>query len=245
MTNGKTGELGIPQLQPGFLNAFTLKVIAITAMTLDHIGAFLYPDDLWLRVIGRLTIPIIAFLIVEGYYHTSGIKRYMLRLLVFAVLAQPVYLMAFGNGLNVLFDLLTGLSAILIIDRYKLGWWRYPFIAIVSLIAIAISLDWWHLAILLIYIFHEWRGNFKALTFAIATLFILNFLLFKWLADSTGNASLQITHATNLWCIATLPLIYFYNGARGKFKGLDYRYFFYLYYPAHLIIIYLIKINYY
>lgn len=86
------------------INAFTLKFIAITAMTLDHIGAFLYPDEMRFRVIGRLAMPTLAFLLVEGYHKTSNIKRYLFRLYGFAILAQPIYILAFSNGLNVLFD---------------------------------------------------------------------------------------------------------------------------------------------
>lgn len=229
------------QIKPNLLDAFTLKGMAIVAMTVDHVGAFLYPDNIWLRIIGRLTIPIIAFFIVEGYHHTSNIKRYMFRLFGFALLAQPIYLLAFSSGLNVLFDLFLGLSVILTIDKFKLGWWQYPFLAIVSLIAIGISLDWWHLAILMIFIFHRFRGNFKVITVLIVALFTVNYLLFRLIANMTGNESLLITHTTNLFCIAALPVIYLYNGARGR----DCRYFFYLYYPAHLLTIYLIKINYY
>ncbi len=225
--------------KPYLLDAFALKVIAIIAMTVDHVGAFLYPDDLWFRIVGRLTIPIIAFLIVEGYHHTTNIKRYLIRLFSFALLAQPIYLLMFSSGLNVLFDLLIGLGVILVIDQYKLGWLKYLFLVLVSLIAISISLDWWHLAILMIFIFHQWRGHFKAITFGIVTLFTVNFLLFALFANNIADKSLLLTHTTNLYCIAALPLIYLYNGARGK----DYRYFFYLYYPIHLLVIYLIKIN--
>lgn len=228
---------GLQQIK--ILDAFTLKVIAILAMTIDHIGAFLYPEDLWFRIVGRLTIPIIAFLIVEGYHHTSNIKRYLLRLFGFALLAQPVYWLMLSSGLNVLFDLLIGMGVTLIIDRYKLGWLKYLFVACVSLIAIYISLDWWHLAILMIFIFNQWRGNFKAIAFGILTLFTANYLLFALVANTTANQSVLLTHTTNLYCIATLPLIYLYNGVRGK----DYRYFFYLYYPSHFLFIYLIKIN--
>src|SRR5690348_14356967 len=113
------------QIKLNLLDAFTLKGMAIVAMTVDHVGAFLYPDNIWLRIIGRLTIPIIAFFIVEGYHHTSNIKRYMFRLFGFALLAQPIYLLAFSSGLNVLFDLFLGLSVILTIDKFKLGWWQY------------------------------------------------------------------------------------------------------------------------
>ncbi|MBA3695461.1 MAG: hypothetical protein H0W85_01530 [Methylotenera sp.] len=210
-------------------------------MTIDHVGALLYPDNIWFRLIGRLTIPIITFLVVEGYHHTANIKRYMFRIFCFALVAQPIYLLAFSDGLNVLFDLLVGLSVILIIDKFKLGWLQYLLLGFVGLTAIAISLDWWHLAILMIFIFHQLRGNFKGIALAITALFIANFLIFGIIANITRNESLQITHTINLACIAALPLLYIYNGSRGA----DYRYFFYVYYPAHLLTIYLIKINFF
>lgn len=223
------------------INAFTLKIIAITAMTLDHIGAFLYPDEIGFRVIGRLAMPIIAFLLVEGYHNTKNIKRYLLRLFGFAILAQPIYILVFSSGLNVLFDLFVGLGVILIIDKYRLGWLQYPFVGVICILAISIALDWWHLAILMILIFHQLRGNFKGIAWAISALFIANFLLFFLYATLTGNGSHLLTHAVNVACIAALPFLYTYNGMR----GLDYRYFFYLYYPAHLLVIYLIKTNYF
>ncbi|MFQ3225978.1 MAG: hypothetical protein ACI8Z5_002247 [Lentimonas sp.] len=70
------------------IDAFPLKATAVTAMTVDHVGALLSPEVLWLRLIGRLAMPISAFPQVEGYCHKHNIKRYMMRLLGFARLAQ-------------------------------------------------------------------------------------------------------------------------------------------------------------
>lgn len=223
------------------LDAFSLKIIAITAMTLDHIGAFLYPEEIEFRVIGRLAMPIIAYLVVEGYHKTRNLKYYWLRLLGFALLAQPVYMLAFASGLNVLFDLLIGLSTILVIDQFRLGWVKYLLLVVICILAISIGLDWWHLTILMMFIFHQLRGNFRGIALAISALFIVNFLLFFMLSKITGDETYLVTHSVNVACIAALPLLLMYNGLR----GLDYRYFFYLYYPAHLLVIYLIKTNYF
>ena len=103
-------------------DAFDLKLIAIAAMTVDHIGALIYPEALWLRIIGRLAMPIIAFLLVEGFHHTRHLGRYLMRLLIFALLAQPVYRLVFPHGLNVLFDLLVGLCVIWAVERIRSRW---------------------------------------------------------------------------------------------------------------------------
>ena len=104
------------------IDAFGLKLIVIAAMTADHLGALIFPEALWLRVVGRLAMPIIAFLLVEGYHHTHHLGRYLLRLLVFAVLTQPVYRLVFPHGLNVFFDLLVGLCLIWAVQRIRSRW---------------------------------------------------------------------------------------------------------------------------
>ena len=67
------------------LSTFALKIIAITSMLIDHIGSVLLPDYNILRIIGRLSFPIFAFLVVEGYFHTRDVKKYLQRLFVFGV----------------------------------------------------------------------------------------------------------------------------------------------------------------
>lgn len=213
------------------LDAFTLKIVAIAAMTADHVGALLYPEALWLRVIGRLAMPIIAFLLVEGYHNTGSLGRYMLRVLVFALIAQPVYRLAFPHGLNALFDLLVGLCVIWAADRLRSRWLQILLLAGVSALAIVVVLDWWHLAVLMIFVFDRTRGHFRRTAVAMAALVTANFLVFAGVSARTGDDSYAIINAINLGCALALPLLRAYDGRRRR----DFRYFFYAYYPAHLL----------
>jgi len=93
-----------------------LKIIAIVTMVVDHVGNILYPDLLFLQVIGRLAFPIFAYLIVLGVESTKKPRSYMATLLVFALISQLPYFLAFSiqpfERLNILFSLL--LSAVTI-----------------------------------------------------------------------------------------------------------------------------------
>ena len=74
-----------------------LKLIALVCMTLDHLGMLFFPSCLWLRLIGRLAMPIFGFMIAEGCAHTSNQKRYLLTIVSMAVLYQVVFLVAEGS----------------------------------------------------------------------------------------------------------------------------------------------------
>lgn len=74
-----------------------LKIIAMITMTCDHVGMMLFPRLLWLRLIGRLAMPIYAYMIAEGCRHTRDRKKYLLRLLGMGALCQLVYLLAMGS----------------------------------------------------------------------------------------------------------------------------------------------------
>jgi len=101
-----------------------LKVVAILSMTIDHVGAILLPDVVWLRFIGRIAFPLFAYQLVIGYIHTSNLRRYALRLGLWGLIAQPVYMIAFGVRpweLNIFATLLLGLLAMWGWDRHR--WW--------------------------------------------------------------------------------------------------------------------------
>ena len=88
------------------LDGFSLKIIAIAAMTVDHIAAVFFPTELWMRLIGRLTMPIMAFFVAEGYKYTRSVKRYLLRLLIFASISQVPFMVTFkSTNLNIMFTL--------------------------------------------------------------------------------------------------------------------------------------------
>jgi len=100
-----------------------LKIIAIISMLIDHVGAVLFPEVLALRIIGRLAFPIFCFLIVEGYFHTKDLKKYITRLGIFAIIAEVPFDLAFHDTIleftyqNVFFTLAIGLVAVYLYDK--------------------------------------------------------------------------------------------------------------------------------
>ena len=74
-----------------FFTGNQLKVIGAIAMVIDHIGAYMLPDLTILRIIGRLSYPIFAYMIAEGFEHTQNRKKYLFRMVAMAVFLQLVY----------------------------------------------------------------------------------------------------------------------------------------------------------
>ena len=104
------------------MSAFVLKIIAMVTMTCDHLSYLIFGKFSFLNLIGRIAFPIFAYQITEGYTHTSNLKRYFLRLFVFALISQAPFmlftsLVTNDFRLNIFFTLLLGLVAITIFDR--------------------------------------------------------------------------------------------------------------------------------
>ncbi|GFH41475.1 fimbrial assembly protein fimC [Lactococcus hodotermopsidis] len=225
------------------LNAYTLKIIAIIAMTSDHIGN-VFEDQLPLiaRMIlfapGGMTFPIMAFLLTEGYRHTHDVKKYGQRLLIFALVALiPFILVAELPMLNVLFTLLFGLIVIYLYDHMnnRVGFW-FAFIGITLLTSFC---DWPLMGVPMILCYHTIKTPVKRV--ALPLLFPLILTSLVLLVDINSGQTLLTLMPNILYtligCTATIPLLLNYNGERGK----SMKYFFYTYYPAHLLILVVIR----
>ncbi len=79
------------------ISAAALHIIAMTLMLMDHLWATLLPAKEWLTCAGRVAFPIFAFMAVEGYFHTRNFKKYMLRMLLFAVLSEVPFDLMYGG----------------------------------------------------------------------------------------------------------------------------------------------------
>ena len=211
------------------IDAFTLKLIAVIAMTVDHVGHVFFPGVIWMRVIGRLTMPIMAFFIAEGYHHTRDVKRYALRLLIAALVSAVPFTLAFGHAsLGVMWTLLMGLVALWAIDNLPNRFWQ----TLVVLLCCLASLvgDWQLYGVGMVVAFGVFRGRFGAQALSLSALLLVAFIEMQL----PGPVSLSF-----IWSAAgvlALPLLYFYNGKRGR----DMRYGFYAYYPLHLAVIALV-----
>ena len=103
------------------IKTFLLKWIAIISMLIDHIGAVLFPWCEWMRIVGRLAFPIFAYLLVEGFVYTKDVKKYLVRLGLFALISEiPFDLAFFGTVFapvhqNVFFELFCGNAGILVL----------------------------------------------------------------------------------------------------------------------------------
>ncbi len=206
-----------------YLSGFQLKWIAIITMTIDHVGAVLFPQMIWLRMIGRLAFPIFCFLIVEGCKHTHNMKAYMGRLLLFAVLSEIPYNLALEGrmiaapGVNVFFTLFLGVATIYVLIKCENSWQRIAVICIIvgAMELLGIQFDYGAGGVILIvglYYYGEKLGTM------LGVLLLVNVLLFG------GIQTLAV--------LAILP-ISLYNGTR----GFPMKHFFYVYYPFHFLVL--------
>jgi len=218
------------------MTVFQLKMIAMTAMFLDHAAAVLINPDLPLyfvmRVIGRLAFPIYCFLLVEGFYHTRNLKKYIIRLGAFALLSEIPFDLAFFHRFfypghqNTLFTLLIGMVMLAVIEYCRKKEKELMVgIALIgfSLLAFLFKTDYDALGIIMIFVFYEYRDKKKLQALLLLIIGIL----------SGGIQTFSI--------LAVIPILS-YRGEKGR-GGL--KYFFYLFYPFHLLflyIIYLLKI---
>ena len=209
------------------LSGFDLKCIAVFSMLTDHISAYLFPSEEWMRYVGRLAFPIFGFLIVEGFWHTRDIKRYMGRLLVFALISEVPYDLAryntpfYPQGQNVFFTLFLALVCI-----YGMHTWQERPLAAAAVLAAVCAVmhylvksDYGIGGIVMILCFYIFRMQRAEQFLSVAAINICYY------------GKLQRAGA-----LALVP-IWFYNGT----KGPSVKYFFYAFYPVHLFLLYLIR----
>lgn len=216
------------------MSTFVLKLIAIVTMLIDHIAVVFIPNNTWMylvcRIIGRVSFPIFAFLLVEGFFHTRNIKKYLVRLGIFALVSEIPFDLAFYNSYmhlehqNIFFTLFLGLLAIYLINTVEKKYQGKAVLVNLANAAITIGFcfaaallqsDYRFMGILIIVAFYLFRGN--------------KLLLVISLIIVSGNWVQAFS------ALSVIPIA-FYNGKKGR----NIKYFFYVFYPAHLLILYLL-----
>lgn len=215
------------------LDGTSLKIIAMICMLFDHIGALFFPTRMWMRAIGRIAFPIFAFCVSEGYIHSKNRINYLLRLGFFAFLSEIPFNLFVNDSIlyfdyqNVMFTFFISILSLIIYEKitknkdiimYILG---VIVVLIFSLISLILASDYGLYGVLLVftyYIFNKKRQSIRILFGSFVQVFF----------NSVG---------IYLFSILSSLFLLLYNGRKGN--GL--KWLFYIFYPGHLLILYLIK----
>lgn len=217
-----------------FLDGTTLKLIALVSMVIDHVGDIFFPSLMWMRAIGRIAMPVFSFCVAEGYIHTRDRQSYLLRMGVFALISEIPFDLAHSGRLdlsqqNIMFTFFLALCSLMLFDylteRYEGVQGLVMGIVAVAVIAVGsifLAVDYNFSAIGLVFIFYLLRDQDA------------------FIRDGSGAAFLVLVRNVGIyrWSILGILPIALYNGKKGR--GL--KLLFYVFYPAHLMALFFIKL---
>ena len=221
------------------LDGTSLKLIAMISMVFDHVGDMFFPGALWMRMIGRLAMPLFSFCIAEGYAHTKNKQRYLLRMGVFALVSEIPFDLAFTGrvGLehqNIMLTFFLAILALRLFDRIRgertgekgsYSVWRTALgtlaVLAMAVLALLVKADYTIFAVIAVFLFYVLKDCRPIVR------------------DGVGVGFLALTRTVGYYCTTGLSLVplLLYNGKRGR--GL--KWLFYFFYPGHLLLLALLK----
>lgn len=238
------------------ITSAALHILAMVLMLCDHLWGTIVPGNDWLTCIGRLAYPIFAFMIVEGYCHTKNLKKYVLRLLIFALISEiPFNLvtggMPFNPGhQNVLWTFLIAIGVIWLNERAaKKGrrlWLRILIavgtVAAGALIGLLTMVDYYHVGVLTVLVFYFFRGRkWWCYLGQLACLVFLNFEMLGGFGYVFNIFGREVFFARQGLAVLALIPIWLYRGKQGYYNKVM-KYVYYVFYPAHLLLLGLIAL---
>lgn len=239
------------------LDKNNLQLIAAAAMLIDH-AAFLAPSYFLFYLchfIGRITIVIMCYFVAEGFYKTRSVEKYVIRMGIFAAVSQiPFYLYKAGTvtslysflagnylNRNVIFTLFVGLCLLAVLRSPVKAYLK----AVATLCALYVTRcsDWGAFAVLLIAAFGLLHGSFKKQMYAFIILFFARFFINHISLTINifmlGEMDILSVYSVfvQLGGLLAIPLLSLYNGKKGRGT----KFGLYLFYPIHLILLFMIK----
>lgn len=218
-------------------------------MTVNHLGKGLtiynYSSLLFFltETIGKMVFPIMAFLLVQGFYHTKNLKNYLIKLsLVWLISIYPFQMFVhdkfeFHQHLlfnNVIFTLLCGLLMLILDNKSKNIYTKVVIFLVFS--CITFFSDWGVIGIFMIYSFYLIHHSSKRINylFFFTAIYIFVMFLIEYFKNFPCIPIYQLF--TPLGVFLAVPLLKTYKSGKAKPKKI-YNLFYYLYYPLHLMII--------
>ena len=224
------------------MSSFALHIWAMLLMLCDHLQLTLLPDLPILRCVGRLAFPLFAFMAVEGYLHTRSLKKYLLRLLMLAVISEiPFDLLVSGSVFdpmhqNVIWTIILGLCCIRAFENISADLKKMlsAVVIIASLAAAIIArVDYSSAGVLTLLAFYAFRGNtVRCRLMQLLSLAFINLVLL---------GGIEFAFPYQALAVLSLPIIWLYDGSQGPHNGFI-KAANYLFYPAHMLMLALLAI---
>ena len=235
------------------ISSFTLHILAMVIMLGDHIWGTTGIQTLWLTTIGRMAFPIFAFLLVEGFYHTHDRKKYIKRILLFAVISEVPFDWMYNGFVfypfhqNVLWNFGISLVCLQLMEsiRAEENWIKtylsMPVIILLGYIVATITFTDYHGAgILTVMVFYLCRGNSKINRFMqFIGLVYINCFILKGLCFTVTIGSFSWDIPYQGFAILSLIPIWLYKGRQGPYNRVI-KEIYYWFYPVHAFILGLI-----
>ena len=232
------------------LTAAVLHIIAMTLMLMDHLWATLLPAKEWLTCAGRVAFPIFAFMAVEGYFHTRSFKKYILRMLLFAVLSEiPFDLMYGGTWFypvhqNVLWTFLLSLLGVWLMEqvRKKGKTWMYLLVCVLVVLAGLVlgtlcMVDYYGAGVLTVFVFYFLHGRiWWCFLGQLAALYWLNVELLGGLMYPVQLFGMEFELCQQGLALLALIPIWLYRGRQG-YHSKPFQYLCYAFYPVHMLLL--------
>lgn len=240
------------------MSVFWIKLIAAISMLIDHAGMILFPDVLWMRIVGRLALPLYALCIAEGFRHTRNRLAYFLRIFVLGAICQVAYLFVSEHlylGILITFSvsivLLFFLDALLCACRHeknpvhsllqKIFKKALPGGVVIALCALCFGAALAGAVALTVFVDVDY--GLTGILFPVLVYLGGSSRIGKLCGASAGTVllacNLEHSPTPRIWSLLALIPLALYNGKPGKYKL---KYFFYVFYPVHLLLLYGIKI---
>lgn len=232
------------------ITSAVLHIMAMGLMLCDHLWGTVMPGNDWLTCLGRIAFPIFAFLVVEGYFHTKNLKKYLLRMLMFAVFSEIPFNLALGGRMiypihqNVLWSFLLSLCLIFFNEKAKKTGklWKQLLVGAATVIAGAVlglvtMVDYHHAGVLTVLVFYFFRGRkWQHFLAQLLCLWYINVEMISGFAYEIplfGQTYFLVRQGFAL--LALIP-IWLYRGKQGHHSR-AFQYFCYGFYPLHLLIL--------
>ena len=234
--------------------SMSLHILAMVFMLCDHLWGTIVPGNDWLTCIGRISFPIFAFMIVEGYFHTNNLKKYVLRLLLFAVLSEIPFNLAMGSSIfypvhqNVLWSFLISIFLIHWNEKMKTcgELWKRVLVGFATIVlgytlGLVTMVDFYHAGVLTVLVFYFFRQKkWWSYIGQFICLWYINIEMLGGFAYEIHIGGQLHYFARQGFALLALIPIWLYRGKKG-YHSKGFQYFCYAFYPLHLLICGILK----